>query len=175
MTRSRVCALASLLLCSAGPTFAQSLTDGQIAAIVVTANQVDVDAGRLAETRGSTEAVKSFAKLMVTDHTAVNDSALALAKKVHLAPEDNATSQALKQGGAKNVAALKDLSGKAFDRAYVAHEVTYHQTVIDALDKQLVPNASNAELKALLVKVRPAFVTHLEHAKHLAAEIGGGK
>ena len=43
--------------------------------------------------------------------------------------------------------------------------------MLDAVDKTLIPNASNAELKALLVKVRPAFVTHLEHAKHLQASL----
>ena len=175
MTRSSLCALAGLLLWSAGPAIAQPLTDAQIAAIVVTANQVDVDAGRIAAARGGSDAVKTFANLMVTDHTAVNASATALAAKLHLTPVDNATSQALKDGGAKNVAALKTLEGKAFDKAYVTHEVTYHQAVIDALDKQLVPNATNAELKALLVKVRPAFVAHLEHAKRLAAELGGSK
>lgn len=175
MTRTSLCAVAVLLLWSAGPALAQSLTDAQIAAIVVTANQVDVDAGRIAATRGSSDAVKTFANLMVTDHTAVNESATALATRLHLTPVDNATSQALKEGGAKNVAALKALDGKAFDKAYVSHEVTYHQAVLDALDKQLVPNAANAELKALLVKVRPAFVAHLEHARHLAAQVGGSK
>jgi predicted outer membrane protein len=35
-----------------------------------------------------------------------------------------------------------------------------------------LPNAHNEDLKALLVKVRPAFVTHLEHAKHLASTLG---
>jgi putative membrane protein len=49
--------------------------------------------------------------------------------------------------------------------------VTYHETVLGALDKTLIPNASNAELKALLVKVRPAFVAHLEHAKHIQAQL----
>ena len=44
--------------------------------------------------------------------------------------------------------------------------------MIDALDKTLIPGASNAELKALLVKVRPAFVAHLDHAKHLQAQLG---
>ncbi|XQU71702.1 hypothetical protein OJJOAM_004491 [Cupriavidus sp. H18C1] len=43
--------------------------------------------------------------------------------------------------------------------------------MLNALDKTLVPSASNAELKALLVKVRPAFVAHLEHAKHLQASL----
>ena len=57
------------------------------------------------------------------------------------------------------------MKGAAFDRAYIEHEIAYHQQVLDALDKTLIPGAQNAELKALLVKVRPAFVAHLDHAK----------
>ena len=72
---------------------------------------------------------------------------------------------------AQNVKQLKQLKGAAFDRAYVDHEVAYHQQVLDAVDKTLIPNAQNADLKALLVKVRPAFVSHLEHAKHLQASL----
>ncbi|MEC5408167.1 DUF4142 domain-containing protein [Paraburkholderia sp. MPAMCS5] len=146
-------------------------TDPQIAAIVVTANQVDIDAGKLAGSRSKSSDVKAFAKQMVTDHTAVNKSASDLVHKLNVTPEDNATSQSLKQGGDSNLAALKKLKGAAFDRAYIDHEVTYHQTVIDALDKTLIPSAKNEELKALLVKVRPAFVAHLEHAKHVQASL----
>ena len=43
----------------------------------------------------------------------------------------------------------------AFDRAYIDNEVTFHQTVLDALDKTLIPNAQNAGLEALLEQVRP--------------------
>jgi len=40
--------------------------------------------------------------------------------------------------------------------AYIDHEVAYHTAVLDAVDKTLIPGAKNEELKALLVKVRPA-------------------
>ena len=151
---------------NAGPT------DAQIADIVVTANQVDIDAGKLAQSRAQSKEVKDFAQLMVTDHSAVNKSAVELVTKLHVTPEPNDTSKGLQQGGDANIAALKKLSGAAFDKAYVDHEVTYHQAVLDAVDKTLIPNARNAELKALLVKVRPAFVAHLEHAKQLQASLG---
>ena len=146
--------------------------DAQIAAIVVTANQVDIDAGKLAESKAASKDVKAFGKQMVTDHTGVNKSATDLAAKLKLKPEDNPTAQSLKKGGADNVAHLKTLKGAAFDKAYVDHEVEYHQAVIDAMDKTLIPNAQNAELKALLVKVRPAFVAHLDHAKKLQSSLG---
>ncbi|UZN51363.1 DUF4142 domain-containing protein [Cupriavidus cauae] len=159
------------LCCAAAIAWAQSPNDAQIAAIVVTANQVDIDAGELARTKAKSKEVKEFADLMVTDHSSVNKSAMDLAKKLDLKPEDNPTAQTLKRGGEANIARLKGLKGEAFDKAYVDQEVDYHQAVLNALDKTLVPSASNAELKALLVKVRPAFVAHLEHAKHLQASL----
>lgn len=138
----------------------------------MTANQVDIDAGKLAKSRSTNKDVKAFAELMITDHTGVNKSATDLVTKLEVTPQDNPTSQSLKAGGDKNLAHLRTLEGAAFDKAYVDHEVAYHQQVIDALDKTLIPGAANDELKALLIKVRPAFVAHLEHAEHLQSSTG---
>jgi putative membrane protein len=169
--KASVIVLASLLTIPAASASAQGVTDAQIAAIVVTANQVDIDAGKLAETASTNPEVKAFGTQMVTDHTGVNKSATALVTKLKVTPEDNPTSKSLKADGEKNIARLKTLKGAAFDKAYIDNEVAYHQQVIDALDKTLIPNATNAELKALLVKVRPAFVAHLEHAKKLQSSL----
>ena len=141
--------------------------DAQIAAIVVAANQVDINAGKLAASKATAAEVKSFGAQMVTDHTGVNKSAVDLVTRLHVTPEDNPTSASLTDGGKVNVKHLRALKGAEFDRAYIDNEVTYHQTVIDAMDKTLIPNAQNAELKSLLIKVRPAFVAHLEHAKQI--------
>lgn len=161
----------AVLLGAGASASAQGVTDPQIASIVVSANQVDIDAGTLAKARATDAEVKKFAQLMITDHTGVNKSATELVTKLKVTPEDNPTSQSLKAGGVKNLANLKGLKGAAFDKAYVDHEVEYHQAVLDAVDKTLIPGAKNEELKALLVKVRPAFVAHLEHATHLQASL----
>ena len=151
--------------------FAQGVNDAQIAAIVVTANQVDIDAGKLAESMGSSADVKKFGKDMVRDHTGVNKSAVDLVTKLKVTPEDNPTAMSLKKGGMDNVDSLKTLKGKAFDKAYIDHEVAYHEQVLEAMDKTLIPGAKNDELKALLVKVRPAFASHLAHAKMLQTKM----
>lgn len=165
-------AVAGIFSLAAAAAPAQSVPDdAQIAGIVVAANTVDIDAGKLARKMTKNAEVKAFAKQMVTDHTGVNKQATALVKKLKVTPQDSELSKSLKQGGSDNLAKLKGLKGKAFDQAYVAHEVVYHQAVIDALDKTLIPNAKNAELKDTLVKVRPAFVAHLEHARHLEASL----
>jgi len=147
-------------------------TDPQTAGIVVTANQIDVDAGKLAKSKSKNKEVKDFAQQMITDHSAVNKQAAALAKKLGVKPEPSDTSKSLKQGAEQNVAKLKTLKGSAFDKAYVEHEVAYHQQVLDAIDKVLIPSAQNAELKGLIEKVRPAIAAHLEHAQHVQADLG---
>lgn len=170
---------ATLLSLSAGAAWAQSTksaksaapTDPQIAAIVVTANQVDIDAGKLAKSTSKTKDVQDFAERMVTDHTGVNKAATDLVTKLNVIPELNTTSLKLQKGGDENLDKLKKLQGHAFDKAYIDHEVAYHEQVLQALDKTLIPSAKNPELKALLVKVRPAFEDHLAHAKKLQAEL----
>jgi putative membrane protein len=164
---------ASVLALAASAVSAQSSgpNDAQIAAIVVTANQVDIDAGKLAVSKSTDKSVKEFAQRMITDHTGVNKAATDLVTKLKVKPEENSTSKGLQKSGDETLKRLNGLKGAAFDKAYVDNEVTYHQTVLDALDKTLIPSAKNAELKALLVKVRPAFVAHLDHAKHLQATL----
>jgi putative membrane protein len=126
----RTSALALIgMFCLASPALAQQPTDAQIAHIVVTANQVDIDASKLAASKATNAEVKAFGEQMVKDHTGVNKQATDLATRLKVKPEDNPTSRSLKAGGGKNLATLKALSGAAFDKAYIANEVTYHQAV----------------------------------------------
>ena len=150
---------------------APAINDAQIAHIAVTANAIDSTAGALAKKKASAKAVKDFAQTMVSDHAGVNKQAVALATKLNVTPEDNDVSKQLTAGAEQNIANLQSLSGAAFDKAYIDHEVAYHQAVLDALDKTLIPSAQNADLKALLVKVRPAFVAHLDRAKSIQASL----
>jgi putative membrane protein len=162
----------------AAPAWAQTAaaapTDPQIAAIVVAANQVDIDAAKVAKSHTKNADVKAFAETMVRDHEAVNKQATALAKKQKLKPEPNPTSKDLLKAGKENVAALKKLKGAEFDKAYIGHEVDYHQKVIDAVGSTLLPNAKNPELKALLEKATPTFQEHLDHAKQLQGKLASG-
>jgi putative membrane protein len=169
MTVLAIALAANLLLLPVAGVSAEEVNDAQIASIVVMANQVDIDAGRFAASRATDDDIRTFARLMVTDHTGVNKAATDLAAKLEVTPQDNPVSRSLKADGEKSLTHLKTLDGAAFDKAYIDREVAYHQQVIDALDTTLIPGATNGELKALLVSVRPAFVAHLEHAKRLQA------
>jgi putative membrane protein len=152
---------------------AAGLSDPQIAAIVVAANQVDIDAGQLALKKSKNEEVKKFAQRMVTDHTAVNQAAVDLVTKLAVTPEETDASRGLTSGGADTRKTLEALDGEAFDRAYVDNEVAYHKAVIGVLDSQLIPSATNAELRSTLVGVKPAFDAHLDHAEQMQAALAG--
>jgi putative membrane protein len=160
-----------LLSAVAAPAQNAKLNDAQIAHIAYTAGNIDVKAGELALQKSKNKAVRDFATSMVNDHTAVNDKALALLKKLHVTPQDNDTSKALLKQAADKRAELSKLSGEAFDKAYVANEVAFHKTVNGALETTLIPSASNAELKELLQTALKLFQGHLQHAEHVAAEL----
>lgn len=155
----------------AGAADKDDLNDAKIAHIVVTANQVDIDAGNLAKKKASNEDVHGYAHRMISDHTDVNKEASDLVAKLGVTPEDNAISKSLKEDGKKNIDKLKGLSGKAFDKAYIDGEIDLHKKVIEVADNKLVPNVKNDELKALLLKVRPSLVSHLEHAEKIKGQL----
>jgi putative membrane protein len=149
------------------------LGDAEIAHVAVTANTIDAELGRLAQTKSQNEAVLAFAQTMIADHTAVNEQAAQLAQSLSLTPADNAVSQQLQDGAAAARTGLEGLSGAAFDQAYVQREVEYHQAVLDALDGVLIPGAQNTQLRELLQNVRPAFDAHLQRARQLQGTLGG--
>ena len=163
-------AFAAMALLS-GPALAEGakLTDPQIAHIAYTAGTIDIAAAKQAQSKASNKEVKAFADDMVRDHEAVNKQALDLVKKLKVAPEDNDTSKALSKAAADKLAELGKLSGAAYDKAYVANEVAYHKAVNSALETQLIPSASNAELKGLLQTGLKIFQGHEQHAEHVAA------
>lgn len=165
--------LAALLLMS-GSAFAQGTakpSDPQIAHIAYTAGVLDIEAGKQALAKSKNKDVRAFAEEMVRDHSAVNDQALALVKKLNVTPADNDTSKALTKQAAAKKAELSKLDGAAFDKAYVANEVAFHKTVNGALETLLIPSASNAELKSLLQTGLKVFQGHQQHAEHLATTL----
>jgi putative membrane protein len=147
------------------------LTDAQIAAILITANQVDVDAGNLAARQSQSAEIRSFAHRMITEHSEVNQSTLALLGRLHVTPQDSHVSQGLKIGRDENLETLKRLHGAAFDRADVDHEVLFHEHELEALDQALMPNASDHDLKSLLIRIEPTFAAHLERAQQIEATL----
>ncbi|MGQ0563369.1 MAG: DUF4142 domain-containing protein [Gemmatimonadota bacterium] len=148
-----------------------SLSDPEIAAVVVAANSIDASLGDLAAARAASEEVRNFGKTMSRDHRAVNEQAGALVAKLGVTPLESSVSRQLRADATAFRVTLEAKQGAEFDRAYIAHEVAYHQAVIDAVDQLLIPNSRNAELRKALTDVRPALVAHLEHATSLQTSL----
>ena len=155
------------------PVLAQGAkpTDPQIAHIAYTAGVIDIKAAKQALNKTRSKEVKAFAQDMVRDHEAVNKQALDLVKKLKVKPEDNDTSRTLSKNAADKLAELGKLKGAAFDKAYIDNEVAYHKAVDNALETQLIPSASNPELKNLLQTGLKIFQGHEQHAEQVAANL----
>ena len=154
------------------PDATTQMGDAEVAHVAVTANTLDIEGGQLAKDKAENAEVKQFAERMITDHTSANNEANALAQRVSLSPADNQTSQQMKADHERAKTELQSKSGAEFDRAYIQHEITMHQNVLNALDQTLIPNAQNAELKALLQKIRPVIENHLQTAQQIQTRLG---
>ena len=150
---------------------AATISDANIAAIVVTANTIDIQYADMALAKSQRAEVREFAEMVRKDHQSVNEAAGALVTRLGVTPEMNSIAFDLRDDAETKRLTLRDFEGAAFDSAYAANEITYHTTVLGAIDNALIPSAQNAELKALLIAVRPAVAAHLEHARELAAKV----
>jgi putative membrane protein len=152
------------------PRQAKPLDDATIVAIFDAANGFDIETGTLGSTKGSTKEVRAVGASLVRDHQAVRQQGRDLAKQLGVTP----TPPAVNPFAAQHAAALKELKAKhgaAFDKAFLDHEIAYHQAVIDAVTKTLLPAIQNAELKAFVAKIAPAFQAHLDMCKAAKAQL----
>jgi putative membrane protein len=149
-----------------------ALDDPTIVAIFDGANSADIETGQLAVERGSTKEVRDFGAMLARDHKAVQQQGRDLAQRLGVTPTPPADDASAK-AHADVMASLRTKSGAEFDKAFLDHEVKFHQDVIDAVNSTLLPAIQNAELKDLVVKVAPAFDAHRIAADNLRKKIGG--
>ena len=150
---------------------AAKLNDANVIAIFIKANQKDVDTGNLAADKASNKEAKEMGKMFADAHKELKKQAEDLAKKLKVnpvLPEDRQGDQEHDQV----VKALGAKSGADFDKDWLAHEIAYHQAVIDAVTKVLLPATTNPELKAFIEKAAPAFQGHLAAAQNLQKKLG---
>src|SRR5262245_48676672 len=148
------------------------LNDLEIAHAAYVAGDIDIRNAHLALALSDDPKVREFAGLMIRDHEAVNQAALALLDKLKAKPQDNEFSQALLAGAHDTWSKMAKLSGAEFDKSYAANEVSYHQAVNKVVGESFIPNVENAELKTLLGSALDTFKAHEKHAEQMVAEIG---
>ena len=162
---------AAATMAAPAPAANPALNDPTIVAIFDAANTADIESGQLATERGSTKAVRDFGAMLVRDHSAVRKQGRDLAQKLGVTPTPPAD-DASARAHAEAMTTLRAKQGADFDRAFLDHEVKFHQDVIDAVNKTLLPAIQNAEVKALVVKVAPAFEAHRAAAANLRDKVG---
>ena len=175
MVRYRVfvmlCVLGLLGSSWRGAGAAGQLNDATILAIYDQANTADILTGRLAVKYGASEDVRELGRMVVADHVAVQQMVRDLAKKLGVIPTPPEGDTSI-MDYAKAVAMLQSKRGAEFDRAYLQHEVSFHQAVVDAIKGTLLPAAANPELRSLMTTVLPGFEHHLAETKAAAAKMG---
>jgi putative membrane protein len=145
---------------------AASLDDPTVIAIFDAANSWDMETGAIARRKGSTKEVRDFGAMLVRDHQVVRQQGRDLVKKLGVRPTPPADF-AMAKDHAAALRTLRARSGRAFDRAFLQHEVAYHKAVIDAVNGTLLPALENEEARALVTKVAPAFQAHMLAAQAL--------
>lgn len=161
-----------LALLLATPTYAADpLSDVEIAHAAYTADDLDIAYAKIALDKSKSTAIREFAQLMIKDHTAANEAALALVKKLGVTPKGNAFSQTLVKNGEAKKSELGGLSGAAFDRAYAQNELAYHRVVVQTVADQWIPTIQNSEFKKFMIDANDIFKVHLSHAEHMVASL----
>lgn len=147
-----------------------TLDDATIVAIFDAANTADIETGQLAVERGSSKDVRDFGAMLVRDHKMVRQEGRDLATRLGVTPTPPAD-EASAMAHADAMSTLRSKQGADFDRAFLEHEVRFHQDVLDAVETTLLPSIKNADVKALVVKVAPAFRAHMMGAEKLATQL----
>ena len=150
---------------------APAMTDANIVFILDQANVADSARGSLASSKGTSADVKSFGKLMAGEHHALRAQGQALAKKLNVTPMAPANDQSEMQAKQEMDSLTAAAKGAAWDKAYIAYEVGYHQAVLDVATKALAA-AQNAELKSLIQQAAPVIQKHLDRAKEIQGKLG---
>jgi putative membrane protein len=145
---------------------AAKLDDPTIVAIFDAANTYDIETGTLAAKNAKSSAVRDFGEMIARDHRNVRQQGRDLAKSLGVTPTPP-KDFALAKAHADAMVSLRGLSGSEFDRAFLKHEVDFHNAVIDAVTQTLMPAIQNAQVKDLVAKVAPAFVAHRDAAQNL--------
>ena len=173
MSPSSIVASLLVVLPLVGAPSGPGLDDPTIVAIFDAANTADIETGGLAAERGASKEVRDFGAMLARDHTQVRQQGRDLARKLGVTPTPPADDQSVR-AHAEAMAHLRSLHGAEFDRAFLRHEAEFHRDVIAAVQTTLLPAIKNAELRALVEKVAPAFRAHMLIAEKLESQLSGG-
>jgi putative membrane protein len=153
------------------PPSASQLSQAQIAQVTELANSGEIEQAKIAQAKAKSSSVKKFAAMMIKHHGEARTAQAKLYKQLGLTPQSSETATLLRADSDKAVGSLRAADGAAFDVAYIEGQVDAHQKVLDTIDRELLPAATDQALLSELNKMRETVASHLSEAKQIASEL----
>jgi putative membrane protein len=150
---------------------AAKLTDGQIDKVLITINEGEIEAAKMATKRADKPQVKEFAKMMLDTHNENVKETKKVATENQITAKDSKLSGILKTDAMTANKDLKSAEKAHFDLAYVNQQIMMHEKALQTLNNTLIPAATDPEFKAHLEKTRTAVAEHLDHAQKLKTQL----
>lgn len=147
----------------------QNLTESQVIKVVSTANNGEIKQARTVLPKLKTEEARRYAQMMINEHSANEKKGQTLASSLKLTPQVSGISTSLQKDSDNVVRKLSNSSTP--DKDYMSSQVDVHRKVLNTIEKQLIPNAKNAELKNMLTQTRTAVAKHLKMAEDIVAKM----
>ena len=129
---------------------------------------MEVELGRVATQRGTSDAVKQFGQRMVDDHSKANQELMTLASSKGMT-----LPAALDDKHQEQVTKLSGMSGAEFDRAYAKRMLSDHEKDVKAFERQST-RGGDPELRAFATRTLPTLQEHLQMARALPGNEGRG-
>jgi putative membrane protein len=156
----------------AGRLAGQEYSSAELIGFVNAYNDAEIEIGQMAQTKATDPQVRDFAKRIVDEHRALKTEVSRTAERLALTPTMPAADEGLKSDHAEG---MRDLSararGRAFDEAFLEHEIKMHKKVIDEVEDALRGNRS-PEIRPLLEQARDGLRAHLTTAEELEKKFG---
>lgn len=150
-----------------GTTPMNKLTDGQIAQILTTVDDAEIQQAQLALKKARDPQVQAFANHMIEQHTASKQAGAQMVSQSQLHPTDSPKAQELQQAGEQMMAKLNAADENNFDITYIDGQLDEHKQVLTLIKAQLLPAANNTALQNQLTNARAMVEQHIEQAEQL--------
>ena len=149
------------------------LSEPNVMAMVGLSNAAEIQTSQIAQDKATSAQVKEFARMMVTDHQAMQKQADQLATQLNVTPEAPQQAQQKQQNLDQMLQELNSTAkGAEFDGIYMAGQVEAHKQTLTEL-QAFQNSVQNAELRNLISQAIPKVQQHLERAQGIQSSLGG--
>jgi putative membrane protein len=150
------------------------MQEPHVARILTVSDSVELTMSQLAVQKATNPQVKAFAQMMVRDHSATSLQARELFARMGLQPQPHQTASQLVETGERTVNNLQGQTGAKFDQEFMAAQVNHHASLLDAIDKTMLPVVTQGEMNTFLKSLRTAVAAHLQQAQQIQGSLAAG-